>query len=319
MKVVKVKLNNKSHSKLELNSLTVGEVLVYDIWIKKDTEYSIIIKAGTKLIDKLFKELEKQENLYISAGDKNKKDLTSESLLNYIKYNKSDYKKALSLLYQVNNNIFSDYMSSTENKINITSIDEIVKSMVYLVQNDSNYLKETIPYFKDEYELDIHSLHVAIYSISLGNILDFSYEELLKLGTAGLLHDLGLKDINDSIRKKESKLDQEELDAVSKHARHSAEIVKKNSVHNPYIIEAIMHHHEAQDGSGYPEGLIAENISPFASILSISDNFDALTSNRPYREKYSTFEALKKMMKEESMANKFNQNYLRKFLESLLA
>ena len=78
-----------------------------------------------------------------------------------------------------------------------------------------------------------------------------------------------------------------------------------------------MHHHEQYDGSGYPEKLKEEDISVYASILSICDVFDALTSERPHRKQYSSFEAIKMMIKDDSMANKFNHKYLQLLLKSL--
>jgi HD-GYP domain-containing protein (c-di-GMP phosphodiesterase class II) len=105
---------------------------------------------------------------------------------------------------------------------------------------------------------------------------------------------------------------------VQKHPDYSVEIVMKNYIHDPYIIDAIKHHHESHDGNGYPDGLSGNAISEFSSIICISDVFDALTNNRAYREKHSTFDALKIMMKDETMVNRFNQNYLKVFLQSFL-
>ena len=78
-----------------------------------------------------------------------------------------------------------------------------------------------------------------------------------------------------------------------------------------------MQHHERYDGSGYPENLTEKDISEFASILAICDVFDALTNNRPHRKEHSSFEALKMMMKDSSMINKFNQRYLKLAIKSL--
>jgi HD-GYP domain-containing protein (c-di-GMP phosphodiesterase class II) len=186
------------------------------------------------------------------------------------------------------------------------------------LKNNLNYLKETIPHFCDEYELAYHSLHVTIYAISLSYFLNLDDEQLLQVGTAALLHDVGIKKINESIPNKDSKLSLEELEAIHQHTKYSSEIAGKNYIHDPYILNAIMHHHEYHDATGYPDQLESKDISDFASTLCISDVFDALTSNRPYRKKYSTFDALKIMMQEESMVNRFNQKYLKVFLQSLL-
>ena len=152
----------------------------------------------------------------------------------------------------------------------------------------------------------------------LGHFLQLDDIQLLRLGTAALLHDIGVKKVMRSILEKEDVLTPDELESAHKHSTYSVEIAKQNAMSDPYIINAIMHHHECFDGSGYPQGLKGENISTFASILCICDVFDALTSERPHREKYSYFEALKLMMKDPALAKKYNQEQLRVFLHSLL-
>jgi HD-GYP domain-containing protein (c-di-GMP phosphodiesterase class II) len=122
----------------------------------------------------------------------------------------------------------------------------------------------------------------------------------------------------DTLQKK-SKLDNKELDMIYKYPERSVTMANHNHIHNPYVIDAIMHHHERYDGSGYPEGLLENEISQYGAILGICDVFDALTSDRPYRKKFTYFEALKLMIKDGSMANQFNHNYLQTFLKSLIS
>ena len=78
-----------------------------------------------------------------------------------------------------------------------------------------------------------------------------------------------------------------------------------------------MQHHERQDGNGYPDKLRDDEISEFASIISVCDVFDALTSERPHRKSFTTFEALKMMTKGEDMVHKFDKKFLHIFLKSL--
>ena len=86
---------------------------------------------------------------------------------------------------------------------------------------------------------------------------------------------------------------------------------------DPIIINAVKHHHERYDGSGYPNQLLKEEISDFGSIIAICDVFDALTIDRPHTKGYGTFEALKIMIQDESMKNKFNDSYIKQALRSI--
>lgn len=153
--------------------------------------------------------------------------------------------------------------------------------------------------------------------MKLGNDLDLSNKELIQIGTAALLHDLGIKKIDESLINKSSKLDISELEEVQKHVTYSIAIIEQNNIHDPYILDAVIHHHEQYDGNGYPHKIKQGEIGVFASILAICDVFDALTSSRPHRKQYTSFEAIKMMLKDDSMVKKFNRKYLQLLLRSL--
>ncbi len=201
----------------------------------------------------------------------------------------------------------------------MSCVQTLVKSIIFLIKENNQYLKNSIEHFSNEYGLEFHSLHVSIYSVNLGDCLNLNDTQLLQLGTASLLHDVGIKKIDNAILAKESCLSQDETNQIRQHSNYSRDIAQINSISDPEILLAILQHHENYDGSGYPNGLKEEEIGDLASILSISEVFDALTSSRPYREKHSSFEALNIMLTEESMVNKFNNAFLKTFLRYFTA
>ena len=162
-----------------------------------------------------------------------------------------------------------------------------------------------------------HSLHVAIYALNIGHKLNYNTKSLQQLGISALLHDLGFKRVDKNLIQKESALNEEEIKEVQKHSRFSVEFIRHNNITDPKIIDAILHHHEQDDGKGYPDRLSKDEISDSAAILFICDVFDALTTSRPYRKEYSSFEAIKYMIKDPSMSHKFNHRFLELFLKSL--
>ena len=318
MKIVQTKINsNHSHSILKMDSLNMGQYLVFDIYIQRSSDYIIIIEKGTLLSQELFTKLKHQEKLFILKEDIYKKDLTYKSLQDYTLNNQKDMGVNLGLLNTINQQLFTNYLNSKEDDIEIESAKSIVKTIIFLIQNNPNFLKEIIPHFSNEHELSTHSLSVCIYSLSIAILLKLQNHELVQLGTAAILHDVGLKKIDDKLLDKNDKLSTYEMKEIQKHPLYSTKIIKQNLIFDPYIIDAITHHHENYDGTGYPDSLEAKDISIFASIISIADVFDALTNNRPARKAYKSFEALKIMMQDESMAHKFNHTYLQLFLKLL--
>lgn len=319
MKVIRTKLNYAHlFSPLCIETLAVGESVPFDIYIKRSDDFVIIIEAGTLLNDTLYEKLKNQQNLYISKDDEQKQILSCESLKYYIRYNIENHKTRVDFLYQTSEEFFDLYLTNKENKINFECVELIVHSILYIIKNDENFLKNTMPYLKNDHSLKVHSLHVCIYALYLGYILKIGEADLIKLGVAALLHDVGLKKIDDSIINKVGALTPEETKIIQKHSKFSIEIMKHNKIYDPYIIDAVMHHHERIDGSGYPNKLMHTEINIFASILGICDVFDALTNSRPHREHYSSFNALRMMMRDTEMVNGFNQKYLHLFLKSFL-
>jgi len=150
-----------------------------------------------------------------------------------------------------------------------------------------------------------HSQRVAQYVKNFANFLKIDKEEILFI--AGLLHDVGKVGIPDIVLLKPGKLDNDEIDIVKYHSVLSFEIVKEIDKN---ISKIIRHHHENWDGTGYPDGLIGEEIPYYSRILSICDVFDALTTPRIYRKAMDLYEALKIM---DSMKNKFEPSLYKSF------
>lgn len=136
-----------------------------------------------------------------------------------------------------------------------------------------------------------HCINVGIYSVCMGAKMGLRRDQLLKLGTAGILHDIGKNDIPIEILDKPGKLTQEEFDIIKSHPVFGYNMIKDTIELSSVTKIGVLQHHERCDGSGYPRGLKKDEISVYGKIIAIADTYDALTSNRSYRAAYSPFEA----------------------------
>jgi hypothetical protein len=128
-----------------------------------------------------------------------------------------------------------------------------------------------------------HSRRVAHYSRIIARSIGLSARQIERVGTAALLHDVGkIHEIYAPILQKPDKLTQEEWAIMQTHPIKSAELVATVS-HLKELIAPVRHHHENWDGSGYPDGLAAEEIPLESRIIMFADTIDAMTSDRPYR------------------------------------
>jgi HD-GYP domain-containing protein (c-di-GMP phosphodiesterase class II) len=119
-------------------------------------------------------------------------------------------------------------------------------------------------------------------------------EELHQLRIGALLHDIGKIGIPDIILSKPGRLSTEEIDKMKEHPAIGAGIMKNVRLLR-HELPALSEHHEHMDGTGYPNGLLGEQISLFGRIVAVSDVFDALTSDRPYRHAVDVEEVLNRM------------------------
>jgi HD-GYP domain-containing protein (c-di-GMP phosphodiesterase class II) len=141
-----------------------------------------------------------------------------------------------------------------------------------------------------------HSARVSQFSVLIGKAIGLSKEQLEDLEVACLFHDVGKIKTPDSILLKPGKLTQSEYEEMIRHVEYGASILSKAPSLTKYI-PAVRHHHERQDGKGYPDRLSGDAIPLFASIIAIADTFDAMTSTRPYRKAFSQETALHELLR----------------------
>jgi HD-GYP domain-containing protein (c-di-GMP phosphodiesterase class II) len=147
----------------------------------------------------------------------------------------------------------------------------------------ANAIDEKDPYTRG------HSERVAFYSMLMARHLGMSPEEVERVHLSGIIHDVGKIGIEDKILRKPAALTEEEYEIMKQHPRKGEHILAAVPMLKKMAGAGLMHH-ENWDGSGYPDGLKAEQIPLLGRIVSVADAFDAMTTDRPY-SKAMTFEA----------------------------
>ena len=137
---------------------------------------------------------------------------------------------------------------------------------------------------KDHYTKG-HSERVAVYSREIAKKLGLSRQEQENIYYCAILHDVGKIGIPDSVLNKNGRLTEEEYGIMKTHTLVGGEIFRSFK-YIPGIDSAVRHHHEWFDGSGYPDKLVGEAIPLYARIICVADSFDAMTTNRVYRQAF---------------------------------
>jgi putative nucleotidyltransferase with HDIG domain len=146
----------------------------------------------------------------------------------------------------------------------------------------------------DDYTF-MHSVAVAALMVALARTLGLDEEQARHAGLAGLLHDVGKAQIPLAVLNKPGTLTEDEWSTMRSHPERGWAILRATQGVTPEALDAVLHHHEKIDGSGYPHHLKGDEISVLAKMAAVCDVYDAITSNRPYKAGWQPTVAIRKM------------------------
>lgn len=139
-----------------------------------------------------------------------------------------------------------------------------------------------------------HMKSVRNLSRMIGSEMGLEKRDMETLSLGAMLHDIGKIGVPDGVLKKPGKLTNEEFDLIKHHTVMGAGVVSQIP-HLSEIVPIVRHHHERQDGRGYPDGLAGKNIPLHARIVFVADAYDSMVQDRPYRKGLSHEEAVEEI------------------------
>ena len=190
--------------------------------------------------------------------------------------------------------MFKDLASN--NLLDIQEVNSVVHDMVESMVRNPDALMLISRLLQEDKTVYGHGINVAIYLVALGRHLSLPKDMLERLGTLGLLLDVGKTRLPHELLNKEGQLTSEEFETIKNHVPIGLEILKDTSNVHPDVIEGLAQHHERENGSGYPVGITKGDIGLFGRMAAIADSFSAMTNPRPYAEIISAYEALQVMV-----------------------
>ncbi len=221
---------------------------------------------------------------------------------------KEDVKKRVGegVQYLFNNTGSSGFIEATNNVS-----DELEKAITKnnAIAIDINKLKVS-----DEYTFK-HSVDVATMAMIIGKKFGLSKEEIHEIGIAGLLHDVGKSKIPNEILNKPARLTDEEFLMMKHHSLFGYNILTETGSFSKAVLSGVLQHHEKMNGKGYPMAVAGDKIHKFARIISVSDVFDALVTERPYKKAFTLRDAVEMIM---AMTEDLDIDAMQSFLGSVI-
>jgi len=287
--VKEVKKLKKTTRLININNLKPGQVLSSDIYYYNNSVK--LFSEGTVLTAEKIRRLKKFG--FISLKIEESVDIKKEAVKttqddDLFEISQKKIKEDFNQIYEHANYLVSSAAENRNIKRIITKIDEGVHD---------------------------HSYKVAMLSTMLGiNIENLTEKDLQQLAVAALLHDVGKSTIDFSILNKPGKLTREEYELVKQHSKNGYDILTATELFDSIICDAVLSHHENEDGTGYPNNLKGNEIPLYARIIHICDVYAALTTKRCYKEAWSSEKAISILDEEKK---NYEENLLDIFKTSL--
>lgn len=189
--------------------------------------------------------------------------------------------------------------------------DELMKA---IFDNDAVAIDINVLKVSDEYTFK-HSVDVATMAMIIGKQYGLTRDEVHEIGVAGLLHDLGKSKIPLEVLNKPGKLTEEEFAMMKQHSLFGLQILKEGNQFSEGIMMGVLQHHEKLNGKGYPMGVPGDKIHKYAKIISVADVYDALVTERPYKQGFMKGEAIEMIM---AMTDELDYEAMKSFLHTVI-
>lgn len=208
------------------------------------------------------------------------------------------------------------FLYSNTDSNELTDVTKNIANELMKAITDNDALAVDIGTLKvsDEYTFK-HSVDVATMGMVVARKYGLSDTDVFDIGVAGLLHDIGKSRISNELLNKPGRLTEEEFRHMKQHSVYGYNIIKDKKELKEPVKLAVLQHHEKTNGTGYPFGVDSSKICTYAKILSVLDIYDALVTERPYKEAYSPRDAVEMIM---AMTSELDMKAMKSFLGSVI-
>ncbi len=233
--------------------------------------------------------------VYVSVKDHRQYYETMENALQEIVSDQKIQRERKSeILYSTSIELSNQLLSAPPEEKELQRASRLAQNTVQLIMQDHGAFGSLFDAFNHDFYTASHMVNVCSLTIALAGKMGLTDPQTLQnIGTGGLLHDIGKIFIPADLLNTPNKLTKDEFELIKSHVTRGSKHLKSVANLPNDVMSVVMEHHERMDGSGYPNGLEHEQISPMGRLAAIVDSFDAMTSVRPYRSKtFTVAEAL---------------------------
>ncbi len=229
----------------------------------------------------------------------------------------SDVEKIRSCYNTTVINLMTLFIAFEGNKKVVKKTFEDLLAMILprVIEDPEGWLNHALEVKREDSSLAQGAVNSMIYAVVIAGKIGLKSDDLDNLAMAALIHDIGMLKIPDSIKDKQGKLSSQELEKIKTHTIYSYRFITSELDLNDSIGKTALLHHERWDGKGYPRQLAKKQIPLTARILSVSDAFEAMVRDKPYRESMIGYTAVRQILNDNS--RRFDADIIKVFIKSM--
>ncbi|NLO10423.1 MAG: HD-GYP domain-containing protein [Clostridiales bacterium] len=301
--------------RIRTDEVVIGMVVAADIYSSSD---QLIITKGTKLDERMITRLRFYNiyGLHVYDGQPDEEPHKEESYIEMLR-STPEFKK-FNRTYVESVGKVEDSFQSIIDGGSETDLDSLLEETDKILKEGRNgtHIFEMLHGIRNYDDMTyVHSLNVSLICSIFAGWLKMSKGETKILTQAGLLHDIGKMLIPKHIISKPARLTEDEFEEMKMHSIKGYQVLKDMNLDIRIKYAALMHH-EKCDGTGYPNGFKSNQIEDFSKIIAIADVYDAMTSNRTYRQAICPFDVVENFERDGFL--KYDPGYLMIFLERIV-
>lgn len=290
---------------LLIDNCTEGSIIAADIFNEHGVK---LVSSNTTVNSYIIKKLKNQGIEKVKVYEPTVYAKKDEKLIKI----ENSYKESVSLVRDIIHDL------SSGKTLNYDKVDQISETIFNNVEDtNTDFVLKCLREIRstDEYTY-FHSINVGFYSMIIAKWMGLSQKNIKQAVQSGFLHDIGKSMIPISILNKPAQLTSYEFNIIKKHPIYGYYILSDSNFLDMDIKHAVLLHHERANRDGYPFSISANNIGLLTSIVSVSDVYDAMTSNRVYKKKAAPFSAFEMFM---TVGNSFFDSYVTSVFVSHMA
>jgi len=294
-----IRFKTQDYIPIDLNCLRINSILDFNLYIAVDGEYVLYRAPSMNFTEKTRKSLIEHGRQYLFISRRERKvyqEYIESHLPDIIQDPGIDETAKSAIIYTSARMLVKDLMEKPSLPENMKRCVALVENTVLHLLKSQETFYHTLSIMPFDYSTYTHSVNVCIFSLALANKIGIQGKaELHTLGTGALLHDIGKSRVPKEVLEKRGPLTDAEMMIIQRHPQYGFEIIINSRVVPHDAHYPVLQHHERENGRGYPHHLLSKDIHRYSKIVAIADVFDAMTTQRSYRNALDAYPALREI------------------------